>query len=240
MTFLPGCAPQADPHEDNPDASEQYPTAAVEATVSLSKSAYQPGEQIDVKVMSEKALHLSAWVGVLPPHIEHGSEDINDQHDLDAAIVSEDPLYLVAPRTPGTYEVRLHDFGEAGKELDFVEFEVLNEPIKESTIGLEKRVFYPKERVDFHFTAPPEVMTTAWIGVIPSGIPHGNEMLNNKHQHDSHELAGRTKGTGRVVAPYFLGKYDLRLHESNAGGGELCHATFEVIPRPAGEKSPNP
>lgn len=233
LTALQGCASISD---SLPQVTgNRIPES--QGSIILTKTKFQPGEQIDVKVEGT-GLHASSWVGILPPEIEHGREAVNDQHDLDSAGITQIPLYLVAPDQPGHYEIRLNDFDEAGKEVAFTPIEVTNDVVKETKIELTKTVFFPEEPLEFRFSATAKVRIDGWIGIIPSGIPHGDELLNDRHDHGTIYLKGRRKGTDQLKAPKFLGKYDLRMHEGDSGGRELTHITFEVIAPPTPEPAP--
>lgn len=239
LLLVCGCAKTPNPGE-NTHGVYKPPDLSTVASVSVNKTSYAPGEQIDLSLDSN-GLDVSAWLGVVPSEVEHGSEVVNDQHDLDRISITERPLYLVAPDRPGSYDVRLHDSDMDGRELDSVAFEVLAEPITETGLEVEKKVYQPEELVNFTFTASSEdTQTDAWIGLVPSGIPHGYEALNEKHQHGVVHLLGRRKGSSHLEAPKFPGRYDLRFQASETGGRELLYVTFEVIPKQSSGPSPNP
>ena len=94
----------------------------------LDKSVFQPGENIVVHFTAAATFDRSAWVGIIPSHIAHGSEATNDQHDLTYQYLEKrtaGDLVFQAPGTPGSYDFRLHDTDNNGKEISSVSFTVV-------------------------------------------------------------------------------------------------------------------
>jgi hypothetical protein len=56
-------------------------TAAAAATVKTDKAEYLPGEEMKVSFAGAPTDTQTAWIGVIPTSVPHGSEDTNDQHD---------------------------------------------------------------------------------------------------------------------------------------------------------------
>jgi hypothetical protein len=52
----------------------------------------------------------------------------------------------------------------------------------------------PGTPVTVQFSAQPKIPEQAWIGLIPSRIPHGDEVVNDANDVDYHYLEGRTQG----------------------------------------------
>ena len=74
-----------------------------------------------------EGLSDSAWAGVVPSQVPHGSEATNDQHDLSYRYLSGNTsgtLSFTAPEDPGSYDIRLHDTGYGGTEIASVTFTV--------------------------------------------------------------------------------------------------------------------
>ncbi|RLE20887.1 MAG: hypothetical protein DRJ65_17255, partial [Acidobacteria bacterium] len=62
--------------------------------------------------------HDHAWIGVVPSEVEHGSEDVNDQHDVDYKYVrdtADGTLEFRAPAGEGSWDVRLNDTDRSGR-----------------------------------------------------------------------------------------------------------------------------
>ncbi|MBN1774646.1 MAG: hypothetical protein JXB32_25520 [Deltaproteobacteria bacterium] len=95
-------------------------------------------------------------------------------------------------------------------------------------LRLERGVYAPGDTIVVQFTAPPNLPENAWIGLIPSEVPHGAEAVNDEHDVAFEYLDGRTSGTVELRAPLRPGRWDVRLNGTDAGGRELASATFTV------------
>ena len=73
--------------------------------------------------------------------------------------------------------------------------------IENISIWLEKTTFAPNEEIKLHFTAPASFPNNAWIGLIPSNVPHGDETVNDQNDIDYEYISGRTSGTMIFKAP---------------------------------------
>ena len=51
-------------------------------SLKVSKKTVGPGEEITVEYKAAKGYKENAWIGIIPSEIDHGSESLNDQHDL--------------------------------------------------------------------------------------------------------------------------------------------------------------
>ena len=49
------------------------------------------------------------------------------------------------------------------------------------SLKLSRDVFLPGEAIEIAFTAPTTYASNAWVGIIPSSVPHGSEVENDKH-----------------------------------------------------------
>lgn len=101
-----------------------------------------------------------------------------------------------------------------------------------NTLSISKTNFTPGEAiaVTFHTEQLPK---TAWVGVIPSSVPHGSEAKNDAADLSYKYLGGASTGTLMMQAPEEPGSYDLRLNESDGGGRELTSVSFVVKGDPA-------
>ena len=67
-------------------------------------------------------------------------------------------------------------------------------------------------------------MTRAARGIIPAKIEHGRESLNDQPDLAYLYLEGKTSGVLTFAAPRNPGRYDLRMHDTDSGGGDgFCH-----------------
>ncbi len=94
-------------------------------------------------------------------------------------------------------------------------------------IKLAKEEYLPGEDVSFTFSTEGEFGRNAWIGVIPSEIEHGDETKNDQHDISYVYFKG-TSGSSKLKAPDKPGKYDLRMHTSDANGKEVTYVSFTV------------
>jgi len=61
----------------------------------------------------------------------------------------------------------------------------------------------PKGHV--HFKAPSLYESNAWVGIIPSKVPHGSEQVNDRHDISYRYLKNQTSGTLVFNAPVQAG-----------------------------------
>jgi hypothetical protein len=88
--------------------------------VHIDSNAVAPGGSFTVTVSAPENLPRNAWVGIIPSHVPHGDEAVNDQHDVSYQYLegrTQAVLTFQAPETPGSYELRLHDTDGNGIEL---------------------------------------------------------------------------------------------------------------------------
>ncbi len=96
------------------------------------------------------------------------------------------------------------------------------------SLQLDKQVYVPSEPINVTFTAPAGMSNGAWVGIVPSDIPSGNEKINNANRGAVRYLSGKTQGTLDFKAPSKLGSYDLRANDTK--GNEVGLVSFEVKP----------
>lgn len=92
-------------------------------------------------------------------------------------------------------------------------------------LNLNKQSFKAGEQIQVSFRAPAGLDRSAWIGIIPSNIPHGDEELNDSHDITYQYLEGRTSGTFMFTAPS-SGYWDLRMHSTDTRGVEIASVSF--------------
>ncbi len=197
-------------------------------SMKLKKNSFNPGDDIDLEFSIAAPLPPQAWIGIIPSEIPHGNESVNDQHDVSYQYLGQKPassFRFQAPDKAGSYDFRLNDSG--GKELASITFRV-GEVKLEGTLKLQKEVFAPGEQIELDFTAPPELPRTAWVGMIPSNIPHGKEATNDQHDIQWSYLEKKASGTLHFVAPPESGSYDFRMNSSDSDGIEITSVTFRV------------
>lgn len=101
------------------------------------------------------------------------------------------------------------------------------EPAGPSLI-IDKYSYAPGEVITVTFKAPSTYATNAWIGIIPSHVPHGDEARNDQYDLTYQYINGMTSGTMKFSAPTVPGSYDLRMHDTDDGGAEVTSVSFVV------------
>lgn len=198
-------------------------------SLNLDKNSFLPGEDIRVHFTASPNYAETAWIGIIPANIPHGSEATNDQHDLTYQYLkkmSSGTFIFKAPATLGTYDFRMHDTDSNGKEVAFVTFTVAVQG--DAELRLEQTSFRPGEPIKLLFTAPSGLPENAWIGIIPSGIPHGSEATNDQNDIAYQYLGKKTSGELTFSAPTAPGSWDFRMNDSDTNGKELASITFTV------------
>jgi len=199
-------------------------------TLSLEKTKFAPGERIEVKFTALDTFAENAWVGIIPSSVPHGSEEENDKHDLTYQYLKKltsGTLTFTAPPQPGSYDLRMHDTDNNGKEVASIIFTVEGD-IDSGALSLNKTTFSPGEEIVVKFTAAATFAENAWVGIIPSSVPHGSEAENDNHDLAYQYLQKRTSGTLTFKAPSKPGSYDLRMHNTDNNGAEVASVTFTV------------
>jgi hypothetical protein len=202
----------------------------VKPTLTLEKTEFNPGEEIKVSFTAPASYGENAWVGIIPSEIPHGDEGINDQHDIAYGYLQKKTsgvLTFTAPGKPGSYDLRMNDADEKGKEVASISFKV-TAVTEGAALTLSKTVFTPGEEIRLNFTAPAGFSSNAWIGIIPSDVPHGSEAENDQHDIAYQYLEERTQGLLIFTAPDKPGKYDFRMHDTDNNGNEITYIEFTV------------
>ena len=199
----------------------------------MDKLEFAPGESIALHFTAPPGLPTNAWIGIIPSDIPHGDESTNDQHDISYKYLdgmTSGTLTFTAPTTPGTYDFRMHDTDSGGVELKSATFTVVSSGGGGggASLALSKTVFAPGESITVTFTAPSGLPTSAWVGIIPSSVSHGDESTNDMHDIAYQYLNGMTSGTLTFSAPDMIGTYDFRMNDNDSGGRELTSITFMV------------
>ncbi len=205
--------------------------------LSISKNYFKPGEAINVQFTAPGSYPANAWVGIIPSNISHGSEMVNDQNDLVYQYLggkTSGSLTFTSPAEPGKYDLRMNDDDNSGREVASVSFIVSltipDQVRKPSTgmISISKYSFSPGEKIVVSFSVPSGLDPSAWIGIIPSAISHGEEAVNDQNDVAYQYLKGNSTGTLEFNAPDNAGSWDLRLNSDDNSGKELASVTFTV------------
>lgn len=193
-------------------------------SLKIDKSEVSPGQEIKVTLAGNTGVN-GAWIGVIPSDVPHGTESTNDAHDVDYQYLTKETVYTFhAPSKGGAYDFRLSG---GGKELATVSFKVIQADYK-AKLQLTKTTFLPGDNIAVTFEVAQPLPNGAWLGIIPSDIPHGSEQTNDEHDVDYQYVAGKTSGVCQFHAPGQSGSFDFRLNDSDSNGAEIASVTFSV------------
>jgi hypothetical protein len=197
----------------------------------LDKTTFSPGERVAVHFTVPASFPTNAWIGIIPSNIPHGSETTNDQHDVAYQYLkgkTGGTIYFIVPRKAGSYDFRMHDRDDSGREVGSVSFTITGFMEGSASLSLDKRGYYVGETIKVTFTAPASFPRNAWVGIIPSDVPHGNETVNDQHDIAYKYLEGMTSGVLSFAVPSTPGSYDIRMHDTDSGGREITSVSFTV------------
>lgn len=212
------------------------------AWLAIDKVEYNPGEQIQLTYEAPSSFDENAWIGIIPSKVKHGSESENDNFDISYQYIQKKTsgtMIFQAPTQPGSYDLRMNDSDSNGREVTSLTFMVKGEEVQTSpeadipAIRLEKTEFFPGAEIKVSFTAPASFVSNAWIGIVPSNVPHGDETENDRYDLTYQYLNGRTSGELVFQAPINPGSYDLRMNDTDSNGVEAAFAAFQVMRLPA-------
>ncbi|HOO32002.1 MAG TPA: hypothetical protein PK466_03065 [Thermotogota bacterium] len=132
-----------------------------------------PGELISVGYyIPAEFLDDAPWIGIVPSDVEHGSETVNDQYDVDYVYLydAEGVISMNAPDEPGYYDFRMNDSDYDGKEVTYLTFEVASEvsPDIDTFIYIDDYTVAGGSYVPVYFEGMPGTEFD-WIGAFPEG-----------------------------------------------------------------------
>ena len=200
----------------------------------LSKTEFQPREEIKLTFETEGDFDKNAWIGIVPADIPRGDESRNDQNDVSYKYLNNKTsgeLVFTAPDKSGIYDFRMHTSDQDGKEVTTLTFTVKEEEEEDTddaTLEIDKETYKPGEEIVITFKAPDTWPKNAWIGIIPSDAPHGDETENDKVDVAYVYLNKKTSGEVTLKAPKESGSYDIRMHDTDKDGKEVEYVTFKV------------
>lgn len=96
-----------------------------------------------------------------------------------------------------------------------------------ASLTLDRTRFKPGEPITVRFTALASWPGNAWVGIIPSRVPHGRESENDRHDVSYQYLKNRASGTLTFTAPG-VGDWDFRMHDTDSNGKEMASVSFTV------------
>ncbi|MEZ6185984.1 MAG: hypothetical protein R3F62_13365 [Planctomycetota bacterium] len=211
----------------------------IEPALELPKLKFVSHEALGASFKAPIVYDYSAWIGVVPSEVEHGTSSGNDAQDRSYEYVhgrTGAALGLRAPGKPGKYDLRLHDASGSGKEVAHLTFEVVlpEGGDREPKLTVAGTTFEAGATISVTFEAPAWFQYRAWVGLIPSEVEHGSTATCDQHDVSYAYVNGRMQATVELRAPEKPGSYDVRLLNSTALGGdgkEYASVTVEVTPK---------
>lgn len=213
-------------------------------SLQLDKKYYKPGEDIQVRFTASSSYSSNAWIGIIPSNVTHGSEAENDKHDISFQYINgllSGTKTFVAPKNTGSYDFRMNDSDNNGHEVASVSFVVTNDvpdvtnsaamtniPSSSARLVLPRKNFSKGEQITVEFTAPAGLPETAWVGIVPSHIPHGSEDVNDQNDVSYQYLNKKRAGTLTFNAPDTDGNWDFRMNSADGGGKEIASISFSI------------
>ena len=88
----------------------------------IERNALLPHEKVSLYFLASPELAASAWVGLIPSEVEHGSTSLNDQHDVSYQYLSKRTsgiMVFKAPGTKGAYDFRLNGPSKEAASVSF-------------------------------------------------------------------------------------------------------------------------
>ncbi len=189
-------------------------------TITLSKQIAEPGEEITINYTAEGTIDPGAWIGLIPSNVHHGTEDGNDESDIDykylAANVNNGSLTFIAPADSGNYDFRMNDKNH-GKEITTVSFKVSGATNTITEITPDKTSYAKGEKMNVGFKALVRWDKQAWIAIVPASTAHGSADEADKVDVAYEYLEKRSEGNIKFTAPATAGSYSVRMYDALNG-----------------------
>lgn len=145
--------------------------------ITLDKKIYKPDEDITITYNVVNSLGSGSWIGLFSVDIPHGSEYVNDQHDIAFLYLNEvqsNTVTLKAPTTNGTYDIRINNTDYNGKEVATSVPFVVSDVSAILEIEPEKYEIYLNEQI----TADLTINNINEIAAEDIKVKYDNEKLN--------------------------------------------------------------
>lgn len=91
-------------------------------TFHLDKTTYQKGEKISVHFDRADSLSGKAWIGIVPAHVTHGSEERNDRYDIVYRFIEDHPngnMTFYAPSYGTSWDIRFNSNDRGNQEYSY-------------------------------------------------------------------------------------------------------------------------
>lgn len=199
-------------------------------TLMIDKKDCTAYDSIHVTFTAPDWFDQSAWIGIVPSSVPHGKESDSNNNYITYQYVrshSDGKMTFKAPGKLGSYDIRMFDDDNNGREMASATFQVAR-ALTAFSLSLDHATYTSGAKITLTFHAPSTLPNNAWIGLIPSSVPHGDETTNDRYDLAYEYINNRSDGTMIFTAPDKPGKYDFRMHDTDRNGKELTHITFIV------------
>lgn len=209
---------------------EDVTTEKPSGEIVLLKDDYHPGEEIKIAYTMKSDTKKEGWIGIAPSGAAGGQKSGSDVNIETKDINNEiGVLTFNAPTEPGDYQISMttKNGQNEPEEITKVSITVMDPEAETRNISAsieldkDKDTYAPGESITITYTAPSTFDRTAWIGLVPSIIEHGNERTNYQESIMRKDLAGNTSGKMTFTAPDMPGVYNLRMFNSTTNGQEV-------------------
>jgi hypothetical protein len=211
------------------------PTPNIQPSLRLPHDVYWRGALVEVAFTAPPWYTSDAWVGLIPSDAPHGTAMENAGNTLEHRYLeglTTGVLEFAAPMSLGSYDLRMHNGGADGIEESVVAFTVSDlseDHTQQAEMRLDHRNYLAGESINVYFTASMDISGSAWIGIVPAGIGHGSEAVNDQEALEKQYLQGRESGILVFTAPEYFAEYDVRFNDSDEDGSEVYFLTFRVV-----------
>jgi hypothetical protein len=224
--------------EDAENVVQEITTDKPSGEIILLKDQFNPGEEIRLAYTLDSDTLSSGTMKLMNTDSEQNAAGVNNNAENNTGNAGEEKTFnknigvltFTAPSEPGKYELSMHTKDLDGNsntgmdEITSVTIEVIDPNAQTRTLDadmeISKESYSPGETITVNYTAPSTWDNTAWIGIVPSIVEHGNERENFKNKLSHKNLSG-PKGTVTFTAPEQPGVYDLRMHNTDKDGMEV-------------------
>lgn len=223
MTLLISCGDGKDKNEGK--GNDSIPKVATEpspkGTVSTNNSEFAPGDEIKINYTAQGTFDPKTAKLIIidsdKPHEVNPANYVSTIRTYYMGETKSGEIILVAPRTAGNYDLRMINRDSSGTEVCSTSFIVSGEGNTAIELSTDKNSYAVGEVIKVTYKAPVAWETSAWLGIIPSKVNHGDAIEADKHDVGWKYIDGRNGATVDMFAPAVAGKYEIRMFDGNAG-----------------------
>ncbi len=178
-------------------------------TLTIQKTTYQSGDQIQVNFNTTQPLAKRSWVGMFKASVAHGSTDgYITYHYIDEK--TSGTFNFEAPNDPGAYEFRVFE-EEYGKEVKATPFTIASIDPNAISLSIITKQIKPSQPFDVKIESTFTMNPKAWLGIFKS-------KEEGRDDYKSYEYVSAVQGNIlKMNAPSQIGSYELRFYAADPG-----------------------